>query len=159
LFVPVEDGEFVLISSGNQAGPNTHITRSARFATRRDFYEFYQDYYHCTKPDAGEVYVIQPAEVARSAGGWKLQAPGILEVLEDQPKKKASTDAVRHEVDTPPHQEPKHVIAPIKRGVTRYALSFLWLACGKEIRLLLEMRQSIDNKERVLGYHRRSIER
>src|SRR6267142_364273 len=114
LFVPVEDGEFVLISSGNQAGQPIVLPRSARFATRRDFYEFYQDYYHCTKPDAGEVYVIQPAEVARSAGGWKLQAPGILEVLEDQPKKKASTDAVRHEVDTPPHQEPKHVIAPIK---------------------------------------------
>jgi hypothetical protein len=143
LFVPVEDGEFVLISSGNQAGQPILLPRSARFATRRDFYEFYQDYYHCTKPDEGEVYVIQPAEVARSAGGWKLQAPGILEVLEDHPKKKATTDAPRREVDTPPHQEPKHVIAPIKEESpvtpcpscgslveTKYA--FCW-KCGNQL--------------------------
>ena len=42
LFVPVEDGEFVLISNSNEAGEPIVLPRSARFATRRDFYEFYQ---------------------------------------------------------------------------------------------------------------------
>ena len=93
LFVPVEDGEFVLISNGNEAIQPIVLPGSARFATRRDFYELYQDYYLCAAPDAGEVHIIQPAALISTAAGWKLQAPGILEVLGDQPKKKASADA------------------------------------------------------------------
>jgi hypothetical protein len=84
-FVPVEDGEFVLISNAEQ---EIVLPRAPRFATRRDFYEFYQDYYHCPNPDAGEVHIIRPAVVARAANGWKLQATGVLEVHVDQPKPK-----------------------------------------------------------------------
>jgi len=100
LFVPVEDGEFVLISNGSEAIPPIVLPRPPRFATRRDFYEFYQDYYHCANPDAGEVHIIQPAAVARTAEGWKLQAPGVLEVLEDQLKKKTSASLTPHRAGT-----------------------------------------------------------
>jgi hypothetical protein len=113
LFVPVEDGEFVLISNGNEASQPIVLPRSARFATRQDFYEFYQDYFHCAKPDAGEVHVIQPAAVDRVADGWKLEAPGILEVLEDQPKKKASANATRQQIDTSPRKEPEPSIEAV----------------------------------------------
>ncbi len=156
LFVPVEDGEFVLISNENQVGQPILLPRSARFAARRDFYEFYQDYYHCTKPDEGEVYVIQPAEVARSAGGWKLQAPGILEVLQDQPKKTASVDAPRREVDTAPRPEPKHFIAPMKeespvtpcpscRSLVETRYAFCW-KCGNQ--LTTKNESSITHREK-----------
>ncbi len=87
-FVPVEDGEFVVI---NNSDPNTQaivLPRASRFSTRRDFYEFYQDYYHCQKPDAGEVNILRPAAVTRAGGGWRLQTTGLLEVTGDQPKKK-----------------------------------------------------------------------
>src|SRR5205823_12843001 len=63
LFVPVEDGEFVLISNGNEATQSIVLPRSEHFATKRDFYDFYQDYYHCASPDAGEVNIMQPAAV------------------------------------------------------------------------------------------------
>jgi hypothetical protein len=114
LFVPVEDGEFVLISTGDEASQQIVLPRSARFATRRDFYEFYQDYYHCPTPNAGEVHIIQPAAVVPTVSGWKLLAPGILEVLEDQPKKGASPDTQRHDADPPSREEPKLFIPPMK---------------------------------------------
>jgi hypothetical protein len=52
-FVPVEDGEFVVINNGDPNIQPIVLPRAPRFAARRDFYEFYQDYYHCPKPDAG----------------------------------------------------------------------------------------------------------
>lgn len=87
-FVPVEDGEFVVINNGD---PNTQpvvLPRASRFSTRRDFYEYYQDYYHCPKPDAGEVNILRPAAVTRVGAGWSLQTTGLLEVIGEQPKNK-----------------------------------------------------------------------
>ncbi len=115
LFVPVEDGEFVLIGNGNEAIQPIVLPRSARFATRQDFYELYQDYYHCAAPDAGEVHIIQPAAVVPTSQGWKLQAPGILEVLEDQSNKKASADATCRQVDTAASEEPGLSIVATKK--------------------------------------------
>ena len=87
-FVPVEDGEFVVVNSGDQNVQAIVLPRAARFAKRRDFYEYYQDYYHCAKPDAGEVQILRPAAVTRAGAGWKLEATGILEVIPEQPTKK-----------------------------------------------------------------------
>jgi hypothetical protein len=87
-FVPVEDGEFVVINNGDPTIQPIVLPRALRFATRRDFYEFYQDYYHCPKPDAGEVRILRPAAVNRAGAGWKLHATGVLEVVAEQPKKK-----------------------------------------------------------------------
>lgn len=84
-FVPVEDGEFVVVTSSE---PPVVLPRAPRFASRRDFYEYYQDYYHCPKPDAGEVHILQPATLSETANGWKLETMGALEVLVDQPKPK-----------------------------------------------------------------------
>jgi hypothetical protein len=84
-FVPVEDGEFVVVT--NNDAPVV-LPRAQRFGSRRDFYEYYQDYYHCPKPDAGEVQITRPATVSRTASGWKLEDMGALEVLLDQPKPK-----------------------------------------------------------------------
>lgn len=106
LFVPVEDGEFVLISNGNKAIQPIVLPGSARFATSRDFYELYQDYYHCAAPHAGEVHIIQPAAVVHTAEGWKLQEPGLLEVIEDQSKKKASANGTCRQVDKLAREEP-----------------------------------------------------
>ena len=94
-FVPVEDGEFVVVTNDNQAFV---LPRAPRFAARRDFYEYYQDYYHCQSPDAGEVHIIRPATVARAANGWKLETTGLLEVVLDQPKKKIVPAVMREEV-------------------------------------------------------------
>lgn len=88
LFVPVEDGEFVLIDNG---ADNVHfiLPRAPRLANRRDFYEFYQDYYHCSKPEAGEIHVVEPASVITAQNGWQLQSTGVLEVVEDRPQKRS----------------------------------------------------------------------
>lgn len=116
LFVPVEDGEFVLISNGNEGLQSIVLPRLERFVTRRDFYDFYQDYYHCTKPEAGEVNIIQPATIMLASGGWKLQAPGILEVLEEQSEKKAPAAAKRPHGETSPGAEPGLPVPAILAG-------------------------------------------
>ena len=65
--MPVDDGEFVVVTNPDQA---IVLPRAPKFSAKRDFYEFYQDYYHCPNPDAGEVQIIQPAFVfAREMGG------------------------------------------------------------------------------------------
>jgi outer membrane biosynthesis protein TonB len=87
-FVPVEDGEFVVINNGDPNAQPIVLPRALQFSTRRDFYEFYQDYYHCPKPDAGEVKILRPAAVTRAGAGWRLQTTGLLEVIGEQPKKK-----------------------------------------------------------------------
>lgn len=84
-FVPVEDGEFVVVTN---VDPAILLPRAPKFSTRRDFYEFYQDYYHCASPDAGEVQIIHPAIVASASNGWTLTATGLLDVVREQPKKK-----------------------------------------------------------------------
>ncbi|HKU77370.1 MAG TPA: hypothetical protein VJR02_25880 [Pyrinomonadaceae bacterium] len=84
LFVPVEDGEFVVIT--NLAQPVV-LPRAPKFSSKRDFYEFYQDYYHCSNPDAGDVQIVQPAFVKDAGNGWDLVATGMLEVSKPQPKK------------------------------------------------------------------------
>jgi hypothetical protein len=158
-FVPVDDGEFVLISNGNEASQAIVLPRSARFATRRDFYEFYQDYYHCTKPGAGEVHIIQPAAVVRTAEGWTLETPGFLEVLEDRPKKNASTDATPHQIAFA-REEPRLSIAAMKEESpvtpctqcdslveTRYA--FCW-KCGHRLTPKNESSVTHSQKPRVI---------
>ena len=85
-FVPVEDGEFVVVTNQDQSFV---LPRAPKFATKRDFYEFYQDYYHCPNPDAGDVQILQPAFVKRADNSWALVATGVLDVIkEQQPKKK-----------------------------------------------------------------------
>ena len=105
VFVPVEDGEFVVATNSD---PAVVLPRSPRFAARRDFYEYYQDYYHCPKPDAGEINIIQPATVARTANGWQLESTGTLEVLLDQAvkTKRIAPGIFREKVVVPKQPEP-----------------------------------------------------
>ncbi|HEY3580063.1 MAG TPA: hypothetical protein VGK82_05945 [Pyrinomonadaceae bacterium] len=102
-FLPVEDGEFVVVTNQD---PAIVLPRATRFASRRDFYEYYQDYYHCPNPEAGEVNVIQPARVVRAENGWGLESTGVLDVVLDQPKKKITPAIVREDVVTPKPPEP-----------------------------------------------------
>jgi len=84
VFVPVEDGEFVVVTRTDDA---IVLPRTTRFSNKLDFYQFYQDYYHCPNPDAGEVQIIQPASVARTESGWTLESTGVLEIIREQGKK------------------------------------------------------------------------
>ena len=132
-FVRVEDGEFVVVTNSE---PPVVMPRAPRFASRRDFYEYYQDYYHCPKPDAGEVNIVQPATLAPTASGWKLETMGVLEVLLDQPKPKAlpvpaavpkvvppvlqrpAPPVIREEVEVPKQPEPVPVPMAAKEEST-----------------------------------------
>jgi hypothetical protein len=104
-FVPVEDGEFVIVTNQDQS---FILPRAPKFSTKRDFYEFYQDYYHCPNPDAGDVQILQPAFVSRSGNGWSLVATGILEVIKEQPKKKPVPPVIQSKTQPPVTQsQPK----------------------------------------------------
>jgi len=93
LFVPVEDGEFVLVN-GTGGSAAFVLPRATSFSGKRDFYEFYQDYYHCANPNAGEIQIMQPAEVDKVRGGWSFKETGILEVVQSNAKQKTSFPAI-----------------------------------------------------------------
>jgi len=120
-FVPVEDGEFVVITTAEQAFV---LPRASKFSTKRDFYEFYQDYYHCPNPDAGDVQIIQPAFVNRAGNGWALVATGILEVIGEQPKKKiVPAPTVQPPAPQPPAAQPppakREEVAPVVTAIKK----------------------------------------
>ena len=98
-FVPVEDGEFVVVTNLSQP---VVLPRASKFSSKRDFYEFYQDYYHCPNPDAGDVQIVQPAFVAKAGNGWELVATGILEISKPQMQSKVVPPVVQAPVVQPP---------------------------------------------------------
>lgn len=78
---PEGAGEFVLIrDSRDDAQPLFVIPRATQFHTKQDFYTYYQKYYDCVRPTAGDVWIIGPAVVERVTGGWQLREKGMLEV-------------------------------------------------------------------------------
>src|SRR5215203_2548661 len=105
-FVPVEDGEFVVVINIDQS---IVLPRATKFSAKRDFYEFYQDYYHCPNPDAGDVQIIRPALVSPAGEGWTLEATGLLEIITDQPKKRVVTPVVQPapSAKLPPQPQPQ----------------------------------------------------
>ena len=117
VFVPVEDGEFVVVTHADDA---IVLPRATRFTNNRDFYEFYQDYYHCPNPDAGDVQIIQPASVAHTENGWTLESTGVLEVVREQPKKQTVAPAIQPPVIQPPIVQREDVAPPVvKEEVAR----------------------------------------
>jgi hypothetical protein len=146
-FVPVEDGEFVVVTNTDQP---VVLPRAPKFSTKRDFYEFYQDYYHCPNPDAGDVQIIQPAFVSRAANGWTLVATGILDVVKEQSKKKPTAPpAIQPKPQPPvvkqtqPPPQPQPPIAnraepdpepmPVITAMKKEALLRTCAECGSEI--------------------------
>ena len=88
LFVPVEDGEFVIVPNEAERNQSFVLPRMTRFSGPREFYEFYQDYYHHNSElGPGEVQINEPAMVAWSGDGWRFLSTGLLEVVAEQPKK------------------------------------------------------------------------
>jgi hypothetical protein len=112
LFVPIEDGEFVLIRNNDETNKTFVLPRAARLNSLRDFYELYQDYYHCAAPASGEVTISEPAVVVPMGEGWKLLAPGVFAVIDDQPKRKAPVPAPQPIVPVPAAQAKTQVLAP-----------------------------------------------
>jgi len=111
LFVPIDDGEFVLIRDIDEQGKSIVIPRSSQLESRRDFYELYQDYYHCSNPDAGEIHVEQPAVVIPTTEGWKLMAPGVLAIAGKEPARRTTIPPAppQRNVQMPPVPPPKNV--------------------------------------------------
>ncbi len=142
LFIAVDDGELVLISNSLDGTKPIVLPRSARFASKRDFYELYQDYYHSAKLNPGEVHIIEPASVEPVQDGWKLKSTGILEVVDD-PKTKASANTTLSQRETSIREKPGPSIEMVKEESaaapctdcgslveTRYA--FCW-NCGNAV--------------------------
>lgn len=153
-FVPIEDGEFVVVTNGNQHNQPIVLPRAGQFATRRDFYELYQDYYHCPEPIAGEVHIIEPAVVVRTENGWKLQGTGVLEVVGQEPKEAQAAPLPAK------REEPGPVVTPAMEQLavtpcdscgslieTQYA--FCW-KCGNELEPRGKPRMARGHKPRTI---------
>lgn len=80
---PEGSGELVLIRDPrvrDDTQPLFVVPRATQFHTKQDFYTYYQKYYECVRPSAGDVWIIGPAVVEKVAGGWQLREKGMLEI-------------------------------------------------------------------------------
>ena len=80
---PGGTGELILIRDTaipDDLQPLFVVPRATQFQTKQDFYTYYQKYYECDRPSAGDVWIIDPAVVSRVSGGWQLREKGVLEV-------------------------------------------------------------------------------
>jgi hypothetical protein len=80
---PDGTGELMLIRDSrypDETQPLFVVPRYAQFQTPQDFYTYYEKYYDCMKPGAGEVWIIDPAVVEKVSGGWLLREKGVLEI-------------------------------------------------------------------------------
>lgn len=80
---PDGTGELVLIRDSRQpdeSQPLFVVPRHAQFQTKQDFHTYYEKYYDCTRPQAGDVWIIDPAVVEKVSGGWQLREKGLLEI-------------------------------------------------------------------------------
>ena len=78
---PDGTGELVLIrDSRDETQPLFVVPRATQFHTKQDFYTYYQKYYDCPRPTAGDVWIIGPAVVEKVTGGWQLRDKGMLEI-------------------------------------------------------------------------------
>ena len=114
LFVLIEDGEFVVVSNNDDSGRTFLLPRSTRLSAPRDFYELYQDYYHCSAPASGEITISEPAVVNETRDGWKFERPGVLLVAVDEVRKPPVVTTPR----TEPVAPTKAVPAPVETGAT-----------------------------------------
>jgi hypothetical protein len=76
-------GELVLIKDSRIPEDDQALfiaPRATQFQTKQDFYTYYEKYYDCSRPSAGDVWIIEPAIVSRVQGGWQLRGKGVLEV-------------------------------------------------------------------------------
>jgi len=76
-------GELVLIRNSSipdDAQPLFVVPRVTQFQTKQEFHSYYERYYDCQRPSAGDVWIIDPAIVSTVPGGWELREKGVLEV-------------------------------------------------------------------------------
>jgi hypothetical protein len=101
LFIPLDDGEFVLVNKSTHDGRPFVLPRLLRFESKREFYELYQDYFHCANVDAGEVHIVEPAFVERIGEGWKLESIGVLEIVNADAKPEALASDIPIATESP----------------------------------------------------------
>jgi hypothetical protein len=116
VFVEIEDGEFVIVPDASDSHRFMVVPRLTQFSDPREFYEIYQDYYHHrAEIRAGEVFIHEPAFAERTDGGWVFKSQGLLEVVDDHPKRRARK--VRFS-ETAPHPERPATIPPAAEPAT-----------------------------------------
>jgi hypothetical protein len=80
---PEGKGELALIRDSkidDDLQPLFVVPRAGQFQTKQDFHTYYEKYYDCAQPSAGEVWIVEPAAVSKVPGGWLLREKGVLEV-------------------------------------------------------------------------------
>lgn len=75
-------GNEFLIVRDNELPENLFyaVPNQARFQTKSDYLNYYQNYYACENPSGGAVWIKSPTTVKRVNGGWKLEDMGELEI-------------------------------------------------------------------------------
>jgi formylglycine-generating enzyme required for sulfatase activity len=131
-------GELVLIRDSNQPDESQRlflIPSITRFQTKQKFFAYYEKYYDCEKPSAGDIWIIDPATVAKVEGGWRLKKRGVLEVREapaqrESPRPRPQSKQHRpseSQTPTPSTKASHRKIRPLLVGAAILTLGLIFL--------------------------------
>lgn len=131
-------GELVLIRDSNQPDDNQSlflIPRVTRFQTNQEFYTYYEKYYECKKPSAGDIWLVDLATVAKVEDGWRLKKSGVLEIREApaqresiRPSPQSNQDSPSEsQISTPSAKTSHNRIRPLLVGAAILTLGLIFL--------------------------------
>lgn len=99
LLVADEAGEFILIPNGKEH--SIVLPQLVRFTNKQEFYDYYENHFHCENPTPGELIILYPAVVNKVEGGWKLKEAGRLKVSVRSPQEASRAKAQQQQVPPP----------------------------------------------------------
>ena len=75
-------GELALLDQTDSFGNKQCIVipRITSFRSAETYFNLYREYYECSRPSRGDVWIIEPAIVHKVQGGWRVTRKGVLEV-------------------------------------------------------------------------------
>lgn len=71
---------FVIISQGGRWPELYAVPALAQIGEKQEFYSYFQKFYECSKPSAGEIYIVTPAVVTRRETTWVLKQRGEMDI-------------------------------------------------------------------------------
>jgi len=87
------DGDYILLPKVPGISCSLVIPKVKKFKSRREYYETYYELFNCDNPSAGEVMVIRPASLEKTASGWLIKESGTIEIKSSEPRSQIESTA------------------------------------------------------------------
>jgi formylglycine-generating enzyme required for sulfatase activity len=105
-----QNGQGAVLMIDDRPGEPFLLPRITEFLGERGFVEYfktyYKDFYECTRSGAGNLWIVDPAMVRKTKGGWRLSKKGVLEIRPSPAEPTVEASAPDNRQTTPTESGP-----------------------------------------------------